>query len=497
MPISFETYQKIQELYEIGLSQTRIAKKLGITQKTVSRWVTADESAFYELKNTRFFYLDQYKEFLLEQIRACPQIKTTNLFYKTQDAFSDFECPRSAFYRYVLQLKRDYGFEKFTGRQTQPREDTPPGYEAQVDFGQCKMLDMYHRQIRVYFFCMVLSYSRMHFVYFSSDPFTTETAIKAHEYAFRYFGGRTQTIMYDQDRVFVVSENLGNIIFVEQFEDFVKEIGYSVMLCRPRDPQTKGKVESFVKYVKENFLVGTVFTGIDSLNSAALRWLDTEANGTRNYDTKFIPRDLFLEESPYLQKVEYRSGYQNNFRSVSTKYDVTWEGSRYQLDKALVNIKDTLRIEEENGALLMYRVSDEKLVHHCQKAEHPGEKINTVPSVADRAVSLTAVKRLFGNSKTVSAFVEGIDQNCTRYKTAHYRWVLKLAKVCSLDELEEAMEHCIETGIYGTHELIAFLIHRHGEARVRRLVGNYMFYQCKARAGELDKEAEACQTSEK
>lgn len=497
MPISFETYQKIQELYEIGLTKRRIAKKLGITEKTVTRWVTADESTFYQLKNTRFFYLDQYKEFLLEQIRTCPQIKTTNLYYKTQDAFSDFDCPRSAFYRYVLQLKRDYGFEKFTGRQTKPREDTPPGYEAQVDFGQSKMLDMYGRQIRVYFFCMVLSFSRMHFVYFSAEPFNTGTAIKAHEYAFRYFGGRTQTIMYDQDRVFVVSENLGNIIFVEQFEDFVKEVGYSVVLCRPRDPQTKGKVEAFVRYVKENFLVGTVFCGIDSLNSAALRWLDTEANGTRNYDTKFIPRDMFLEEVPHLQKVTFRSGYQNNFRSVSTKYDVTWDGSRYQLDKALVNIKDVLRVEEENGALLFYRVTDEKLVHHCQKAEHPGQKINTVPSVADRAVSLTSVKRLFGNSKAVCRYVEGIDQNCPRYKTAHYRWILKLAKSWSLDDLEEAMEHCIAAQRFNTNELIAFLIYRHGEARLKKTVGSYLFHQCKQRANELEQEAAECQTSEK
>ena len=493
--ISFETYQKIQELYEIGLSQSKIAKKLGIAIATVSRWVNAEEQTFYEMKNTRFFYLDQYKEFMLEQIRACPQMKTTNLYYKVQDAFSDFDCPRSAFYRYVLQLKRDYGFEKFTGRQIKLREETPPGYEAQVDFSQSKMLDMYGRQIRVYFFCMVLSYSRMHFVYFSSEPFNTDTAIKAHEFAFRYFVGRTQTIMYDQDRVFVVSENLGNIIFVERFEDFVKEVGYSVVLCRPRDPQTKGKVESFVKYVKENFLVGTVFTGIDSLNSAALRWLDTEANGTRNYDTKVIPRDLFQEEIPYLQKVAYRSGYLNNFRSVSTKYDVTWDGSRYQLDKQLVNIKDVIRIEEEKGALLFYRVSDEKLVHHCQKAEHPGEKINTVPSVADRAVSLTSVKRLFGNNETVCRYVEGIDKTCARYKTAHYKWVLKLAKRFSLDELEEAMEHCIAENSCNTHELIAFLIFRYGESKVRAIVGSYMFYQCRDRAKEM--EGSQCQPSEK
>jgi len=49
----------------------------------------------------------------------------------------------------------------------------------------------------------------MKFVYFSPDPFTTKTAIKAHNYAFQYFGGRTQTILYDLDRVYVVSENLG------------------------------------------------------------------------------------------------------------------------------------------------------------------------------------------------------------------------------------------------------------------------------------------------
>ena len=145
-----------------------------------------------------------------------------------------------------------------------------------------------------------------------------------------------------------------------------------------------------------------------------------------------------------------------------------------------------IRIEEEKGALLFYRVSDEKLVHHCQKAEHPGEKINTVPSVADRAVSLTSVKRLFGDNETVCRYVEGIDKNCTRYKTAHYKWVLKLAKRFSLDELEEAMEHCVAENSCNTHELVAFLIFRNGESKVRVIIGSYMFYQCRDRAKEME-----------
>jgi len=51
----------------------------------------------------------------------------------------------------------------------------------------------------------------MHFVYFHPESFTTETAIKAHEYAFRYFGGRTQTIMYDQDRVKLLHKKSKNM----------------------------------------------------------------------------------------------------------------------------------------------------------------------------------------------------------------------------------------------------------------------------------------------
>ena len=52
------------------------------------------------------------------------------------------------------------------------------------------MVDMYGNGIRVYFFTLLLSYSRMKFCYFDRVPFTTETAIKAHEYAFRFLGGR-------------------------------------------------------------------------------------------------------------------------------------------------------------------------------------------------------------------------------------------------------------------------------------------------------------------
>ncbi len=486
---SLETYQKIHEYKKLGLSKRKISMNLGILVATVTKWWEATEEEFLNAEKPRFEYLDNYKEYMLMQIRTCPQIRVTNLFFKIKENFPDFECQRTTFYRYVQKLRYDYGYDHYTGRQTTPRKPLPPGYEAQVDFGQCKMKDMYGRTTRVYFFCMVLSYSRMHFVYFHPEPFTTETAIKAHEYAFRYFGGRTQTIMYDQDRVFVVSENLGNIIFVPEFEEYVNTVGYSIILCRARDPQTKGKVEAFVKYVKENFLEGRIFAGIDSLNSAALHWLDVEANGTYNYSTKRIPREEFMTEAPALVKVPFRGNMANNFRNVSPNYCVTYQGSRYMLPKDKVRVKEAVRIEEEDdGELTFYRAADNVVVHVEKKAAAPGLDIPFKEETRDEAVSLETLRLMYGENEMAMEYIDRIGTTVKRYRNTHYRWVIKLSRVYTDDQMEEAMEHCVNVDRCTAYELAAYLIYKTGEGTARVKMKDSLFYQCRHRAKEIEEE---------
>lgn len=52
----------------------------------------------------------------------------------------------------------------------------------------------------------------------------------------------------------MVDENFGNIVLVPKFEEYVKKVGFSLRFCRHHDPQSKGKVETFVRYIKESFL---------------------------------------------------------------------------------------------------------------------------------------------------------------------------------------------------------------------------------------------------
>ena len=101
---------------------------------------------------------------------------------------------------------------------------------------------------------MVLSLSRKKYVYLQDHPFNGVEFISAHDKAFRYYGGRTEEIVYDQDRVMSVSENAGDIILTEAFEAYRRYAGFSLRLCRAGDPESKGKVESVIKYIKGNFL---------------------------------------------------------------------------------------------------------------------------------------------------------------------------------------------------------------------------------------------------
>ncbi|MGI6668350.1 MAG: hypothetical protein ACOX4M_02615 [Acetivibrionales bacterium] len=88
----------------------------------------------------------------------------------------------------------------------------PPGFQAQVDMGQKVMTDPFGSKTKIYIFAMVMSMSRKKFVYFQEHPFSASEFVEAHDLAFKYYGGRTQEIVYDQDRVMAVSENAGDLI---------------------------------------------------------------------------------------------------------------------------------------------------------------------------------------------------------------------------------------------------------------------------------------------
>ena len=119
------------------------------------------------------------------------------------------------------------------------------------------------------------------------------TVLRLHEEAFRQLGGVPEEILYDRMKtVWLAVDERGEIIWNPVFLDFARYWGFTPRLCRPYRAQTKGKVESGVKYVRRNFLCGLLGRepgGLEELN-AQLRhgckaWLTSvcmaHARGTR------------------------------------------------------------------------------------------------------------------------------------------------------------------------------------------------------------------------
>jgi len=158
-----------------------------------------------------------------------------------------------------------------------PREyemvaELPYGKQAQVDFGEYNLRNTSGNRVKVFFFILTLSRSRFKYVWFIIKYFTSLLAVEAHEKAFAYIRGVPMEMVYDQDKVFMVSENGGDLILTDTFRAYTREQSFSLYFCRKSDPESKGKVENVVRYVKRNFLYNRTLHTIETLNDEVLGW---------------------------------------------------------------------------------------------------------------------------------------------------------------------------------------------------------------------------------
>lgn len=291
--LEYSQFIEIQNLKAKGFNKTQTYKKLNLTEYSVRKFWDMSKEDFQENYCGEQSMYDKHEEFIVNELKQNPYIATATLYDHLVEVVGEVGGTMSTWYRYMKKLRiREGCWHKGNHK---PRlfcvqADRLAGTEAQVDMGELWMKDFDGEKVKVYFFAMVLSYSRIKYVYFSIEPFSATLFCYAHDRAFRYFGGRPKEIWYDQDKVMVVSENCGEIIFTKDFEEYRNAVGFEIMLCRKQDPDTKGKVENVIRYVKMNFLDGREYGGIDSLNSACLGWLDRTGNGTMNANTKKVPR---------------------------------------------------------------------------------------------------------------------------------------------------------------------------------------------------------------
>lgn len=167
--------------------------------------------------------------------------------------------------------------------------ETAPGQEAQVDFGSVgKLYDPLEGRMRdAYVFVMVLSYSRHQFARICFDQ-KTETWLKLHAEAFEHFGGVPEVIVPDNLKSAVIRAAFSPsdpTALNRSYRELARHYGFKISPTPPRSPQKKGKVESGVKYVKNNFFASRPDErSADVLGRELSRWV-MEVAGQRIHGT--------------------------------------------------------------------------------------------------------------------------------------------------------------------------------------------------------------------
>jgi hypothetical protein len=171
---------------------------------------------------------------------------------------------------------------------------TLPGEEAQVDFGYLGYTMYQGKKRKTWVFNMRLSYSRLDYYEVVYDQ-RVETFIQCHIHAFNYFGGVPQYIKIDNLKSAILIANFYEPIYQELYKNLASHYGFYPLPCRVRRPNDKGKVESGINYVKNNFFSGRNFTNEQDLREKLARW-NTKANHRIHGTIRKVPQKVFEKE---------------------------------------------------------------------------------------------------------------------------------------------------------------------------------------------------------
>jgi transposase len=181
------------------------------------------------------------------------------------------------------------------------RIEVQPGEEAQVDFGTgAWVIDPISGvRRRPWVLRVVLSFSRKGYseAFFRQD---TEQFIRGLENAWRAFGGVPRTLNLDNLKAAVLQADWFDPGLNPKLASFAKHYGCTILPCRPRTPEHKGKVENGIAYVKDNALRGRSFPSLAAQNQHLDQWERSVADRRIHGTTRQQVAARFTTEQPAL-----------------------------------------------------------------------------------------------------------------------------------------------------------------------------------------------------
>lgn len=210
---------------------------------------------------------------------------------------------------------------------------------------------------------MVLSYSRYSYYCLALDQ-RVSTFIACHIKAFEYFTGVPCTVKLDNLKAGVITPSFYEPLMQRQYAEFLAYYSCAPITARIRRGQDKGKVESAIKYVKNNFLKASTAVTVEELSKELATWNEQVANRRLHGTTRKVPLDIFYgqEQAQLLRLPALRfQSYSLEERKVNAFGHISYKQNYYSVPCAYVG--QTLLIKATNTMLRIYHREQQVALH--------------------------------------------------------------------------------------------------------------------------------------
>lgn len=321
-----DTVQEIQRLKGLGNSQRQVASIMSLNPRTVRRYWNCDPNDIPQITRSRKSHLEKYateiREWFKEHENA--DVVRQELSKKYDKAVS-----LRTLQHFIKPYRDELAREKLAQSNPYQRIETPPGEFLQIDFGE-RTFRIGNDEKKMHFFVATLAYSRRVFVRVSEYE-KQDDWLSGLEAAFAHFGGLPRFIVCDNPKAMVkdTAARRSRICkFNERFSNFCLYWNITPIACYPRYPQSKGKVERMVSYIKSNGIAGHQFNSIDELERH-LQWWMIHVSDAR------MLRHLVPEEEP----------------AVKRRFEVERPMLRPIVKPSFLQVREVMRVVDVTGCI--------------------------------------------------------------------------------------------------------------------------------------------------
>jgi hypothetical protein len=268
--------------------------------------------------------------------------------------------------------------------------------------------------------------------------------------AFEFFEGSPRVILHDNLKSGVI-ERVGSVVrFNDDFLDICKHYFFEPRAVNIRRGNEKGRVERSIRYIRDNFFAGRVFSTLEQLNKEALDWcLNESLDRIWRRGENTLVREAFQNEKeklnplpptpfPAQERINVKIGKTPFARFYTNDYSVPMEYVKKPLE--ILASHSTVKIIDGINIVAIHQRSWGKY----ETIEDPKHQ-DLLKKGKKKAIIHNGLARLIASVPEGEEFVSGLAER-GQHLGGSISSLLKILDLYGKDKLSRAIKEVLDSG---------------------------------------------------